>query len=189
MSDTHSVKILSRRLVAENLKFNLYFDHVVDATGLEVPEYLVVAPKIVSDNMVTGVAILPIQSDKIGLIRIYRPALRGYSWEIPHGFVEEAEDNKLSAIRELMEETGLQVNDIRSLGYFTPDGGILAARVHLYLAQDCQLLHDQTPEVGLREFQFFSRERFEQMIIDSEVQDAFTLSAWCKYRLMQTSAP
>lgn len=50
---------------------------------------LVVEPKQKSSNLITGVGILPMVEDKIGLIQIYRPAIRNYSWEIPHGFVDE----------------------------------------------------------------------------------------------------
>ncbi len=179
------IEIKKRKLVAENQKFDIYFDHVFDPAGFEVPEYLVVQPKVMSDNMVTGVAILPIQNNSIGLINIYRPALRNYSLEIPHGFVEEGEENKKTAVRELMEETGITVNNVKSLGYFTPDGGVLAARVHLYLATDCDYINRQTPEVGLREFKFYSQSEFEQMVTTSKVQDAFTLAAWCKYKLLK----
>jgi len=83
---------------------------------------------------VTGVAILPIIQDRyVGMVRIYRPAIRAYSWEIPHGFVEaEERDHQASAIRELMEETGLKVSNVESLGYITPDAGVIAGRVHLF---------------------------------------------------------
>src|SRR5512142_2990126 len=103
-SDGAAVRIVSRRLIGENSRFHVFFEHVADGQGHEVPDYLVVAPKRQSGNMVTGVAILPVIDGKIGLVRIYRPAIRDWSWEIPHGFVEEGEEAHASAIRELVEE-------------------------------------------------------------------------------------
>ena len=185
MQKSESVYVKSRRLIGENQKFNIYFDHVVDQHGFEVNEYLVVSPKIQNGNLVTGVAILPIMENKIGLIKIYRPALRDYSWEIPHGFIEEDEENKDSAIRELMEETGLSVKTVKSLGFITPDGGVLAARVHIYLAEHCNKIGELVEAIGLREFRFFTINEFKQMIVNSEIQDTFTLSAWCKYQIMK----
>lgn len=183
MTDTQ-VDIRSRRLVCENQKFHVYFDHVVDRAGHEVPDYLVVSPKQQSQDLVTGVAILPIMQGYVGMVRIYRPPLRSYSWEIPHGFVEaEEHDQQASAIRELMEETGLKVSNVESLGYITPDAGIIAGRVHLFLADQCEQTGTQISELGLREFDFFAIEEFERMVENSIVQDAFTLAAWCRYLL------
>lgn len=183
MIDDAPVRILGRKMACENEKFNVYFDHVVDLAGYEVANYLVVEPKQRKADMVTGVAVLPIVENSVGLIRIYRPAIRGYSWEIPHGFAEEGETELASAVRELAEETGMEFNNAESMGYITPDSGVLAARVHLYLAKGIASRGRQTGEIGLREFRLFEIGEFERMISRSEIQDSFTLSAWCKYRL------
>ncbi len=184
-----SIEVVARRLACENIKFFVYFDHVIDQAGEEVKNYLVVSPKNTGRNLVTGVAILPIFDGQVGLIRIYRPAIRAYSWEIPHGFVDEGENDNLSALRELLEETGLTVESKRfsSLGYITPDAGVLAARVHLFLAEACCTTQQIQHELGLREFRFFKILEFEAMIGRSEIQDTFTLAAWCKYQLLQNA--
>ena len=181
------IEVVDRRLACENAKFFVYFDHVIDKAGSEVRDYLVVSPKNTGKNLVTGVAILPIIDGQIGLIRIYRPAIRAYSWEIPHGFVDEGESDPSSALRELLEETGLSVavEHFSSMGYITPDTGVLAARVHLFLAEACYATQPIQRELGLREFRFFPFWKLEEMIARSEIQDTFTLAAWCKYQLLQ----
>lgn len=181
------ITVVNRRLACENSKFFVYFDHVIDKAGSEVRDYLVVTPKNAGKNLVTGVAILPVVDGQVGLIRIYRPALRAYSWEIPHGFVDEGEAEETSALRELLEETGLVTdpNCFFSLGFITPDSGVLAARVHLYVAKAGYTTNQREHELGLREFRFFHFQELENMIERSEVQDTFTLAAWCKYRLSQ----
>jgi 8-oxo-dGTP pyrophosphatase MutT (NUDIX family) len=183
------IEVVDRRLACENTKFFVYFDHVIDKAGHEVRDYLVVAPKNVGTNLVTGVAILPIVDGQAGLIRIYRPAVRAYSWEIPHGFVDLAESDISSGLRELLEETGLTVESrfFSSLGYITPDSGVLAARVHLFLAEACHTTQQIQPELGFREFRCFPILELEEMIKRSEIQDTFTLAAWCKYRLLQNT--
>jgi 8-oxo-dGTP pyrophosphatase MutT (NUDIX family) len=177
------VEIRSRTLACENTRFNVFFDHVVDPEGHEVPNYLVVEPKQQTANLVTGVAILPVRNGEIGLIRIYRPAIRDWSWEIPHGFIEAGESGRTTAVRELAEEAGIAAGTITSLGRITPDAGILAARVQLFLATDCQICGGKTTEMGLREFRFFSEIEFEDMIRNSGIQDTFTLAAWYHYIL------
>ena len=185
--DDVPIRVVSRRLACENMKFQVYFDHVVDKAGFEVRNYLVVAPKNAGGNLVTGVAILPIVDGRVGLIRIYRPAIRAYSWEIPHGFVDEGEGNETSALRELLEETGLVADTkcFTSLGFITPDSGVLAARVQLYVAETENVTKQRKGELGLREFRLFHSMELEKMIERSEIQDTFTLAAWCKYRLLQ----
>lgn len=185
--DELPIEVVDRRLACENTKFFVYFDHVIDKAGSEVRDYLVVTPKSAGKNLVTGVAILPIIDKQVGLIRIYRPALRAYVWEIPHGFVDEGENEETSALRELLEETGLIVspNGFSSLGFITPDSGVIAGRGHLYVVEAGYPTSQREHELGLREFRFFSFREFEEMIERSEIQDSFTLAAWCKYRLLQ----
>jgi 8-oxo-dGTP pyrophosphatase MutT (NUDIX family) len=187
--NTSPIEVVARKLVCENSKFYIYFDHLHDPGGEEIENYLVVSPKNTGKDLVTGVAILPICENSVGLIRIYRPAIRSYSWEIPHGFVDEGESDYSSAIRELLEETGLNFTgqSISCLGYITPDSGVLAARVHMFLADAPHTKSVIKNELGLRGFCFFSFQEFETMILSSEIQDTFTLAAWCKYKLMVSS--
>src|SRR5215470_15061422 len=100
-------KVLNRTVACENQKFFVFFDEIGTAGRIDTSKYLVVAPKQVGNNFVTGVAVLPICEGKIGLLRIYRHTIEGDSWEIPRGFVEKNESPVESAIRELVEETGL----------------------------------------------------------------------------------
>lgn len=183
------ISVVDRRLACENSMFFVYFDHAIDKAGVEVRDYLVVAPKNAGKNLVAGVAILPIAGGQVGLIRIYRPAIRAYSWEIPQGFIDDGEIDDASALRELLEETGLTVESrcLYSLGYITPDAGVLAARVHLFLAEACITAQSIQLELGLREFRLFPFGELEGMIDRSEIQDASTLAAWCKYQILQNS--
>jgi ADP-ribose pyrophosphatase len=178
------MKVHNRKFVASNLRFDIYFDHVEDDLGNEVKEYLVVAPKNPGPNLVTGCAVLPIATEGVGLIRIYRPAIGDYSWEIPHGFIDQGESNESSALRELLEETGLTVDasQFTSLGYITPDSGVIAARVQLFVARGCYACQPISSELGLGGFKFFSFSEFEVMIKESVIQDSFTISAWYKYQ-------
>lgn len=178
------MKAHNRRLIGSNLRFDIFFDHVEDNFGNQVKEYLVVAPKNPGPDLVTGCAVLPIATEGVGLIRIYRPAIGDYSWEIPHGFIDQGESNESSALRELLEETGLAVDSSQftSLGFITPDSGVIAARVQLFVAMGCYPSKTISSELGLEGFQFFPFVEFENMIKNSLIQDSFTISAWCKFQ-------
>ena len=174
----------ARRLVCENSQFHIFFDELTLKGRTTIHDYLVVAPKSMTADLVTGVAILPIYDHKIGLIRIYRHPLERYSWEIPRGFIDRQEASAPAASRELREETGLDCKpeEIRSLGFITPDGGILAARVQLFAATHCEKTRQYAPaEIGHRELQFFNLEEVEKMILYSEIQDPSTVIALFMY--------
>jgi ADP-ribose pyrophosphatase len=175
--------LAKRRLACENSQFFVYFDDL-SHQGQQAQDYLVVAPKQVTGDLVTGVAVLPIVDGKFGLLRVYRHAVQNSSWEIPRGFIEPGESEAVSALRELTEETGLScdINDTHSLGFVTPDAGVLAARVHLYAAQHCLRSESYAPlELGHQEFCLFSRSEINALIARSEIQDPCTLIAYFKY--------
>jgi len=180
--------LAKRRLACENSRFSVYFDDLTRNGEHYEREYLVVAPKQVSRDLVTGVAILPICEGEIGLLKVYRHAIRGDSWEIPRGFIEEGESDLTSALRELEEETGLacEHDQIKSLGFVTPDAGILAARVHLFAALNCVRIRPYTPrEFGHREFCLFTAVELDELMLRSTVQDPSTLIA--RYKYLQTT--
>lgn len=71
-----------------------------------------------------------------------------------------------------------------SLGYITPDAGVLTAHAHLYIAENASIHSQAQEELGLAGQSFFSVDQFERMIMSSEVEDTFTIAAWFKYQLM-----
>lgn len=176
--------LTERRLACENERFSVFLDELTCEGRPYAPDYLVVAPKQVAANLVTGVAVLPICEGRIGLIRVYRHAIQSDSWEIPRGFVEEGEGGLASALRELEEETGLSCdpNEIRSLGFITPDAAVLAARVHVHVALRCVRVRSYTSmELGHREFRLFDNAEVRDMISRSEIQDPCTLIAFYRH--------
>lgn len=173
-----------RRLVCENSKFHIYFDDVESPDGSIIRDYLVVAPKVRTDNLITGIAVLPVVDGRVGLLRIFRHPIEDYSWEVPRGFIDPGEDAATSALRELEEETGLQCehSDLVSLGYVTPEAGVIAARLHCYAATRCVAGRAFVPgELGHREFRLFEPAELGEMIRAGAIQDPCTLLSCFRY--------
>lgn len=181
------MKLVGRKKVTSNQVFNIYFDHVVSSNGHEVPEYLVVSAKNETPEQVTGVGILPVATwktgvRKIGLVRLYRHPVQKMLWEIPRGFVDSENHSSESALRELEEEMGIvcQQNQLKSLGRFFPEPGILSAQVEIFVAE---LSADQIPdnfsshEIGHEKVSFFTLEEIWKFIQDGEIMDPSTLLA------------
>jgi len=174
-----------RKLGCENSRFEVFLDDVEDANGEIIRNYLVVAPKIRTGDLITGVAVLPVVDGKLGLLRIYRHAIKRYLWEVPRGFIDPDETDRNSALRELEEETGLLCTDadLESLGIFAPEPGILAARVHLFVANRCRALRPfSAAEFGHEEFRLFESAEVLALHEAGEIQDSSTLIACSHFR-------
>jgi len=63
--------------------------------------------------------------------------------EFPAGMVEKDEDPLLAALRELMEETGLEAEKTHLLGNVSPNSAFMNNRSHFYLVEGVSLVASQ----------------------------------------------
>jgi ADP-ribose pyrophosphatase len=176
-----TVDVKSRHQVAGNSKFDIFLDHVIDAHGREVPDYLAVEPRRHGPDWVTGVCILPVVESRIGLVRLCRYPLGRRSWEAPKGFIEDNESSQQGALRELAEETGLTCvpDELKPLGFVAPEPGVIKGRIALFAALSC--IGNPQPasdDLGLEKVRFFSPAEIELLISSGEMEDATTLVAY-----------
>jgi len=183
------ITLLSRKEVCRNTVFTVYFDHIRDAAGNEVVDYLSVVPHHRTADGITGVAILPVVDGNLVLLRVYRHPLGTHSWEVARGFVDASETPATAALRELREETGLvaAAASLRELGVIAPEAGVIEARIRLYVAEGCVPGAGATGvELGHREVRHFSRESLAALIERSEIMDPCTLV--CCYNYLGASS-
>ena len=176
-------KLNQRKTACENSLFTVFFDHLVDADKTLVEDYLVVEPKIKNENGISGIAILPVIDNRIGLVNVYRHAVAEYGWEVPRGFIDEKESSEVAAIRELKEETGLTCTKVEllSLGTTTPEPGIISAKVNLYMANvNNTESTEQEDELGHVDFRWFTSQEVTKLVQDQLISDATTLATLYK---------
>lgn len=184
MAEDVPVALIKRTVGCANRLFEVYLDHIASSSGETVSDFMVVSPRHKSENLVGGVAVLPILDDSLALLKIYRHPVGEYTWEVPRGFIDDGENALTAALRELEEETGLQCadQDVIDLGTVLPDPGILAGRTHIFAATKCQRTkHFKPNELGHMALQFFTIKEITAMAQKAEIEDAHTLAVLYRY--------
>ncbi|WP_109122406.1 NUDIX domain-containing protein [Azospirillum sp. TSO22-1] len=179
-------RIVARRLAASNTRFDVRFDRIEGPDGV-VPEFLMVRPKVLHADLVSGVCVLPEVDGRIGLMRIRRPHFPEPIWVAPSGFVEPGEPTAVSALRELEEETGLTCapDDLRPLGLLLLDPAVLEARVALFAAVRTRPLPGAAGgavgELGVGRLELFTPDELEELAVASPDMDGGTVAACLRY--------
>lgn len=131
-----------------------------------------------------GSGALPVLDDgRIILIRQFRPAARGYLYEIPAGRLEPEEDARSCAERELIEEIGYRAGQVDSLGYVYSTIGFCTEKIYLFVARNLQadtMAHEPDEYI---EPMTFSLEEALELIAQGQVTDAKTQIALMRYAL------
>jgi len=190
--DTPAARLKARRLACENTRFNVYFDHVIDANGTEVPNYLVVAPHSRRDDLLTGIAVVAVWDGNVVLLRSYRHAVEEMVLEAARGFIDAGETPAQAALRELKEETGLVCppEALVPLGTCLPEAGLIRARVALFVATACQPSGEErdTEEFGLGDRVVLPQAEVRALLARMALEDVTTTLALHRYFILCDSA-
>lgn len=128
-------------------------------------------------------AVLPIDSDgNLLLIKQYRRPIGEITIEIPAGTLDQDEDPKVCAIRELREEAGFHAAKLSPLGEIVTAPGFCDERVVLFLAEG--LAPDPLPPDDHEVIDLYpiALEDAIKEISDGTIIDAKTIIAIYRYR-------
>ena len=135
-----------------------------------------------------AVVIMPLlDSERVVLVEQYRHAVGERTLEFPAGTIEEGEEPRECALRELREETGYVAGALEFLGSFFASPGYSTEVLHAYLAMGLEkgsAKPDEDEEI--EEIVAFSVEELLRMIRDGEIKDAKTVTAFTLYLLKKS---
>jgi ADP-ribose pyrophosphatase len=103
---------------------------------VRMPDGAVAAREVIEHPGAVAVLALD-EADRVLMIRQYRHPVTALLWEIPAGLRDvDGEPARVTAERELLEETGYRAACWRVLADFYPSPGISTERVRVYLARE-----------------------------------------------------
>lgn len=133
-----------------------------------------------------GVGVVAIDGEKrIYMVRQFRYPYKEVLLEIPAGKLSPGESPTDCGKRELEEETGLQADELISLGKLYPSPGYVGEVLHMYLAQGIHKKEQHLDEDEFLEVEKIPFDRALQMVLDGEIRDAKTQSAIMKVHLLK----
>jgi ADP-ribose pyrophosphatase len=125
-----------------------------------------------------GVALAAVTPEgKMVMVRQYRKAAEKAILEAPAGKIEKGEDHRLTAERELKEETGYTAGKIQFITSFYTSIGYSTEVIYLYLATDLtpgETDFDENESIDVLEYEL---PELKNMVLRGEIEDAKTIAA------------
>jgi ADP-ribose pyrophosphatase len=123
-----------------------------------------------------GAAIVAIDAtQRVCLLRQYRPAARGWVSELPAGRLEPGEPPRTTAQRELVEEAGCEAARWEDLGSILSSPGVFAETIHLYLARDLRSVPSCHERHEIIQVHWVPMAEAVRQALSGELQDGKTL--------------
>ena len=134
-------------------------------------------------------AIVPVDDDgKLIMVKQYRPAIDRYTIEIPAGGLNQGEDMKTAAMRELMEETGYSCEEAKPLIEIYTTVAYCNEKIGIYYADKLTPCEKHLDEYEYVDTVHMSVEELTAMIYEGKIQDAKTVAAVLAYKNLKDSS-
>lgn len=165
-------KTISSELAFNNKWFKVQKDVVELPNGKIIDDYYLWN----RGDVVLIVAITKAQ--KIVLVRQYKHGGRDIFIEVPAGWIEDGENVKIAAERELIEETGFKSDDVKLLTILIGEPTKKIGKTYVYLAENVVKIMnqklDENEDIEVTEYEF---DEVINMIYDGKIIVPSTIAA------------
>ena len=166
---------MSRTLVKSGAIIDYYVDHMSLPDGQEEDYDLI-------DHKGAAAVVAPLPDGKILMVRQYRNALERETLEIPAGGRDgRNEPTKLTAERELREETGYRCASLEFLLSFHSTVAFCNEKIDIYLAKGLTPGKQQLDPDEFLNVEAHELDELLSMIYDGTIEDGKTIAAILAY--------
>lgn len=127
-------------------------------------------------------ALLAVRNGEVLLVRQYRLLINRLSYEIPGGRIEENETPEAAAIRECLEETGIQCLNLRPLISYHPSLDIWKNYTHVFYSEELKEFAKENPERRV----WIPLARCIEMIFAQQIVDSLSIVSLLAYHTLKT---
>src|SRR5271155_316212 len=169
-----TAKVLSSKIIYKGEIFGIRRDEVIEPSGVRATREMITHPG--------SVVVLPVLPDRrIVMIRQYRHAAKQYLWELVAGRIDEGEEPRKAAARELMEETGYRAKKFTIFLDVFPTPGFLEERMYILLAEGLTAGEAHPEEDEKITSRAYTQKELEQMIQHGKLRDAKSIAGLLYY--------
>ena len=167
-------RVLGSKMIYKGRVFGVRRDEVLEPGGLRTTREVITHPG--------SVVVLPVLPDRrIILIRQYRHATRQFLWELVAGRIDEGENPRQAAARELIEETGYRAKRFRVFLDVFPTPGFLEERMYILLAEGVTVGEAEPEDDEQITSRAFTRRELDSMIHRGRLHDAKSVAGLLSY--------
>ena len=163
------VKILSSKTNFEGKWVTVRTDKIIKPDGTRATHEVV--------GRGNAVVVVAPKDNKYCMVRMYRYAVNGKSWEFPMGTIDKGELSTIAAKRELKEETGLIAEKLKYIDMFWPFPGMSSQKMLVYLASDLTVGKRNLDETESdMECKYFTKKEILKMVKENKIKNGPTLA-------------
>ena len=141
--------------------------------------------RVVPKEKEPGVVIVPKYKNRFILLKQYRHAIRDYQYAFPRGYGENKISIEDNVAKEMREEIGAEISQIKYLGEVVPDSGLSSNKALVYICEVEKYMPMCNNE-GIDKIIEITYEEAEAMVKKGQINDGFTLSAFYLYKMQTT---
>ena len=121
--------------------------------------------------------VIPFIKDEIVFIRQYRGVIGKYIWELPAGTLEPGETPYACAKREVAEETGYPVKDLKRIGLVYSTPGFCNEKIYIFKARCESRKEGRKDGDELIRVERFTRRGTRRLFKNGRINDSKTIAA------------
>lgn len=123
-------------------------------------------------------ALLAVRNGEVLLVRQYRLLINGLAYEVPGGRVEEGETAEAAAVRECLEETGVECSNLKPLISYHPSLDIWKNQTYIFHSDELRETSENDRRVWV------PLPRCIEMVFTNEIADSLSIIALLAHRTL-----